>query len=74
MATKLRNITLSAPAETLDAARALAESRGESLNDAFRRWLEQYAAAPMTIAELVARYSTGAPSQPIPPREERNPR
>lgn len=40
----VRNITLSAEESLIDRARLVARSRHQTLNAAFREWLEQYAA------------------------------
>ncbi len=71
----LRNITLSAPADRIDQARRVAIGRGQTLNDAFRNWLEEYASAASTpnFEEFVK--SLGPIDfGPIPSREERNAR
>lgn len=39
----MRNITLSADADLIDAARKRAEAEHSTLNDQFRRWLAAYA-------------------------------
>jgi len=39
----MRNITLSADADLIDAARKRAEAEHSTLNDQFRRWLAEYA-------------------------------
>jgi hypothetical protein len=39
----MRNITLSADADLIDAARKRAEAEHSTLNDQFRRWLTEYA-------------------------------
>ena len=39
----MRNITFSAEASTIDAARAQARDENTTLNDQFRIWLESYA-------------------------------
>ena len=40
----MKNITLSADANLIEQARLVARSRHQTLNAAFREWLEQYAA------------------------------
>lgn len=40
----MKNITLSADAETIELARAEARARGTSLNALFREWIEDLAA------------------------------
>lgn len=39
----LKNVTFSAEEELIEAARARAREERTTLNDAFRRWLEEYA-------------------------------
>ncbi len=39
----MRNITLSAPDDLIDQARANAMAKGTTLNDEFRKWLETQA-------------------------------
>ena len=39
----MRNITLSAEADLIEKARAVAKSENTTLNAAFREWLESYA-------------------------------
>ena len=39
----MKNITLSADEETIEAARARARAERTTLNEQFRRWLEDYA-------------------------------
>lgn len=61
----MRNITLSADADTIDAARERAASENTTLNAEFRSWLEGYARrhraarAMSTVRELQAKYRTG---------------
>ncbi len=38
----IKNITLSAEADLIDAAREIAKSEHKTLNAVFREWLEQY--------------------------------
>lgn len=40
---RMKNITLSADAELIEKARAVAKSENRTLNAAFREWLESYA-------------------------------
>ncbi|MGH9392707.1 MAG: hypothetical protein ACRD1E_00930 [Terriglobales bacterium] len=55
----MKNITLSADEELIEAARAQARRRNTTLNAEFRKWLESYAGRPrMTkqeFDELMAR-------------------
>ena len=61
----MRNITLSADADTIDAARQRAASENMTLNAEFRNWLEGYARryrvarAISSVRELRAKYATG---------------
>ena len=61
----MRNITLSADAGVIDAARQRAASENTTLNAEFRSWLEGYARrhraarAMSAVRELQGRYSTG---------------
>ena len=61
----MRNITLSADADTIDAARQRAASESTTLNAEFRRWLDSYARrhqaarAIQSVHELQAKYATG---------------
>ena len=61
----MRNITLSADADTIDAARQRAASENTTLNAEFRSWLEGYARryraarAISSVRELQAKYTTG---------------
>ena len=61
----MRNITLSADADTIDAARQRAESEHTTLNAEFRKWLDRYARrhqatrAINSVRELRAKYATG---------------
>ena len=50
----MRNITLSADENLIDRARLVASSQHKTLNDAFREWLEQYAAWSTSGEELDA--------------------
>ena len=47
----LKNITLSASAETIERARLRARERRTTLNAAFREWLERYSGGRPTAAE-----------------------
>jgi hypothetical protein len=38
----MRNITFRAPEELIERARLVARARHQTLNDAFREWLQQY--------------------------------
>lgn len=54
----LRNITLSAEADRIDAARRRAREQGTTLNAAFRDWLQTYTAtdtAPTAYEQLMRR-------------------
>ena len=61
----MRNITLSADASVIDAARERAASENTTLNAEFRSWLEAYARrrragrAMSAVRKLQARYRTG---------------
>ena len=61
----MRNITLSADAATIDAARQRAESEHTTLNAEFRKWLDRYARrhqamrAMNSVRELRAKYAMG---------------
>lgn len=61
----MRNITLSADADTIDAARERAVAENTTLNAEFRSWLEGYARryqanrAMHAVRELRAKYTTG---------------
>ena len=61
----MRNITLSADANVIDAARDRAASENTTLNAEFRRWLETYvrryraARAMSAVREFQAKYKTG---------------
>ena len=61
----MRNVTLSADAGLIDAARERASLENTTLNAEFRRWLEEYARqqqatrAMSAVRELQARYDTG---------------
>ena len=62
----MRNITLSADESLIDAARERARSDHTTLNEEFRRWLEDYTAREQRAAayralmeDLGQRYSTG---------------
>ncbi len=73
---KLRNITLSAPAGRIDLARQVARARGETLNEAFRRWLDEFVAPKQpgaSFEEFVAGLGQ-LELGPMPSRNERNAR
>ena len=61
----MRNITLSADASVIDAARERAASENTTLNAEFRNWLEAYARchrasrAMRAVRKLQAKYRTG---------------
>ena len=62
----MKNITLSAEEQLIEAARARARAENTTLNEQFRRWLADYAqrrkradAAMQVIAELRGRLRTG---------------
>ncbi len=62
----MRNITLSADEGLIEAARERARSENTTLNEQFRRWLEDYARreqqakrAMATVRELRGRVKTG---------------
>jgi hypothetical protein len=51
-----RNITLSAEAEAIEQAREVARSEHRTLNEAFREWLDVYAARQTTVAQVQELY------------------
>jgi hypothetical protein len=59
----MKNITLSADEHLIESARERARERQTTLNEEFRRWLEDYtrgehqAAAAMAFVEETARYA-----------------
>jgi hypothetical protein len=62
----MRNITLSADGDLIDAARKRAEAERSTLNEQFRRWLAEYAGqdsradvAMSVISNLQARLRSG---------------
>ncbi len=62
----MKNITLSADERLIEAARARAREERTTLNEQFRRWLDEYVgrrqqadAAMTTIKALQGKYSTG---------------
>ena len=62
----LKNITLSADERLIEAARAKASAERTTLNEQFRRWLEDYAGrkeqaerAMRTVEEIRQRVKTG---------------
>jgi len=50
----MRNITLSADEHLIEQARIVAKSQHTTLNEAFRRWLEEYASANGSAQEFDA--------------------
>jgi hypothetical protein len=48
----MKNITLSAEADLIEQARAIARARHKTLNAAFREWLQQYAAQSGSAQEV----------------------
>jgi hypothetical protein len=50
----MKNITLSADEHLIEQARQVARSQRRTLNDAFREWLEQYAAQSGSAQEVEA--------------------
>ena len=42
----MKNVTFSANEDAITAARARARAEGTTLNEAFRRWLDEYASRP----------------------------
>jgi hypothetical protein len=48
----MKNVTLSADADLIEQARAVARARHKTLNAAFREWLEQYAAQSGSAQEV----------------------
>lgn len=70
----LRNVTLSARGDLIDQARKAATERGQTLNDAFRAWLESFARRPSaadpyeTFVASIGDVKLG----PMPGRDERN--
>ena len=62
----MRNITFSADEKLIEAARERARDENSTLNEEFRRWLEQYArrkeraaVAMQVVEDMRARVSTG---------------
>lgn len=62
----MKNITLSADEQLIEAARSRARAEHTTLNEQFRRWLTDYVgrkqqadAARATIEDLQSNYSTG---------------
>lgn len=49
----LKNITFSADADLIKKARKIAEENNTTLNDEFRRWIDQYANRPATEKEFL---------------------
>jgi hypothetical protein len=48
----MRKVTLSADAELIEQARAVARTQHKTLNAAFREWLQQYAAQSRSAQEV----------------------
>jgi len=48
----MKNVTLSADADLIEQARAVARAQHKTLNAAFREWLQQYAAEPGSAQEV----------------------
>ncbi len=48
----MKNVTLSADADLIEQARAVARARHKTLNAAFREWLQQYAAQSGSAQEV----------------------
>jgi len=49
----LKNITFSADSEMINKARKIAEANHTTLNDEFRRWIDQYTNRPASESELL---------------------
>jgi hypothetical protein len=71
----LKNITLSADEALITRARARAQAQNATLNDEFRRWLENFVAATPQLGfrELMASLSEVSPGKSFT-REEANER
>jgi hypothetical protein len=72
----LKNITFSADEDLIRRARERAAAQRTTLNEAFRRWLEDYAERPQTdsaFAELMARFDYVRPGRSFG-RDEMNER
>ncbi len=50
----MKNITLSADEKLIEAARARAQAENTTLNEKFRRWLEDYVRREQQAAEALA--------------------
>lgn len=50
----MKNVTLSAKPEDITAARARANACGTTLNEEFRRWLNDYAQPEGSVEEMMA--------------------
>jgi hypothetical protein len=50
----MKNITLSAEASLIEAARSQARARQTTLNEQFRIWLASYAAQPPVVEDALA--------------------
>ena len=48
----MKNVTLSADADLIERARAVAESQHKTLNAAFQEWLVQYTRGAGTVTEF----------------------
>ncbi|MGB7180468.1 MAG: hypothetical protein WA888_06350 [Burkholderiaceae bacterium] len=64
----MKNITLSADEALIEAARARARQEHTTLNEQFRRWLEQYSRQPerahqydRVVSELSGKLQVGSP-------------
>jgi len=76
MASKLKNITLSADEELIKAARRIAREENTTLNSLFREWLEQYRSRDQiadNYLELMKQLSYSTPGKKFT-RDERNER
>jgi hypothetical protein len=49
---RVKNVTLSADADLIERARAVARTQQKTLNAAFREWLQQYAAQSGSAQEV----------------------
>ena len=72
----MKNVTLSADADLIEQARAVARAQHKTLNAAFREWLEQYAAqsgSGRAVESLMKRLSHVRAGRPFT-RDEMNER
>ena len=72
---KLRNVTLSARGDLIDQARKAANARGQTLNDAFRSWLESFTRRGSAEADPYEAFVAslgGVTMGSMPDRDERN--